>query len=83
MPASDAQTLLSEVACFCSEPVPIADQLRLALEIRSLIAVDPAADVTPQGLAEYAACYQCQDGVSPFQATELAVLDLLSQALAA
>lgn len=82
MPATDPQILLSEVACFCNEPVPIADQLRLALEIRALLAVDPAADVTPQGLADLAACFQCQDGVSPFQATELAVLDLLSQALA-
>lgn len=58
-----------------------AQRLRIALELRSLLAADSGADVTPEALAEDASCYACIDGVSQADAIELAILDALSLAL--
>lgn len=82
MPATSAELLFEETACFgCVGPMDTAQRLRIGLELRSLIALDPDADVTPQGLADWATCYSCIDGVSQADAIELAILDQISQAL--
>lgn len=81
MPA-DTQELFDETECFgCVGPVSTAQRLRIALELRSLLIIDPDAEVTPEALAEWATCYTCLDGVSQIDGIELAILDMLSQAL--
>lgn len=78
-----ADILLAEVACYdCSWRGPMAQSLRIALIRRSLLAVDPDADVSRDALEQYAACYLCL-GISGMDGIELALLDQLSQALAA
>lgn len=83
MPASDTQELFDEMECICVWPMTDAQKLRIALELRSLLAVDPDAEVTAQALETWAACYTCIPGVSQADGIELAVLDMLSQALTA
>lgn len=80
MAATDPQTLVNEAACYsCLGPVTAAQTLRLALERRTLLALDPAADTSSQALETYATCYQCIPGVSQADAVELALLDQISQ----
>lgn len=76
--ATAADDLVEEVRAFGT--LPIATQLRLALIRRALLEANPAADVTPSGLATYGACYQCL-GLTQAQTWELAMLDQLNQAL--
>lgn len=80
MPATSTQTLFNEAECFaCLGPVTDAQLLRIALLVRTLVALEPAAEVTPQALETYGRCYQCLDGVSQADAVELALLDQISQ----
>jgi len=81
MAATAPSELTAETACFeCLGLLQMAQRLRIALEIRALLAVDPAADVTPAALLSYGACYACL-GMTRADAVELAILDQISQAL--
>lgn len=77
--ATPAQELFDETACFCF-PMETAQRLRIAFLLRSVVAVAPATDVTPEALAALGACY-CQVGISQADQIELALLNLLSDAL--
>lgn len=76
--ATAADVLVDEVRAFGT--LPIATQLRLALIRRALLAVNPAAIVTPSGLAFYGSCYECL-GLTQAQVWEVSMLDQLQQAL--
>ena len=79
--AIEAGTLLEEGKCYaCFGELSVAQIITLALERRALLALDPAADVTPQGLIAYANCYLCFTQGNFFDLFELALLDKLSQA---
>lgn len=82
MPA-DPQELFDETECICVWPMTDAQRLRIALELRALLTVDPDAEVTAQQLETWATCYACLPGVSQAEAISLAILDKISQALAA
>jgi len=55
-------------------------RLRIALEVRTLLAINPAADVTPAGLVAYAKCY-CPVAKKQSDLVEAALLDQISQAI--
>ena len=59
--ATDARTLLAQAACYkCVAPNAYAVKLlQLAMMRQIALAVNPAAVVSPQGLAELAKCYKC------------------------
>jgi hypothetical protein len=82
MPASDTDIALQEGNCYrCYGDLDIATILRLVFMARAVIAVDPTADVTPQGLLTWGACYRCL-GLSFGQIMEISLADMLSQSLA-
>lgn len=81
MPATPPATLVAETACFtCLTGLQMAQRLRIALEIRTLLALDPYADVTPAGLVAYAKCF-CAAAKTQADLAELALLDKISQAV--
>lgn len=77
MPATPTQELFDETSCFCFS-MGTAQRMRIGLEMRSLLAIDPGADVTAQGLLDYGACY-CSLGLSEADRVELALLDQIAQ----
>lgn len=82
MAASDTQTLLSEARCFtCFGEVSITQALKLALLVRTLIAVNPTADTSAPALLAYARCYACYSTASLGDLMELALLDQISQSI--
>lgn len=82
MAATPAQTLLNEAKCFiCIQDATVAQALRIALERRTLLALNPAADTSPEALLAYGKCYACLPGTSEVDAIELAILDQIQQAL--
>lgn len=82
MAASNPQDLANEAKCYeCLGPVTTAQLYRLALERRSLLALNPAASTSAQDLLTYAQCYACMPGVSQADAVELALLDQIYQNL--
>jgi len=79
MAAIDPNVLLEEVKCYaCTDGVSTSQLLKLALLRRQLVALDPDADVTLDGLVEYAKCYACL-GMSTYDILELALLDQIAQ----
>lgn len=83
MAATAPDILLDESKCFaCLTGIQLAQRLRIALQVRTLLALDPEADVTPAGLVAYSACY-CSVAKRQSDLVELALLDQISQALAA
>jgi hypothetical protein len=81
MPATSPSVLLKESKCFgCLTGIQLPQQLRIALEVRTLLALNPAADVTPSGLVQYGKCY-CAVAKGQSDIAELALLDQISQAL--
>lgn len=75
-----AGTLLEEGKCYaCFGQLSVAQIMTLALERRQLLALDPAADVSPGGLITYANCYACFAQGSFFDLFEMAILDKISQ----
>lgn len=80
MAATPAQTLIAEGAKFSGFIADLSAmrQMKLALLVRTLVALDPNADTSPQTLLAYAKCYACY-GISQFEMVELALLDLISQ----
>lgn len=74
-----ASTLMSEAACYCSAQASNAELLILAFERRWLLAVDPAADVSPEGLMAYAKCY-CPAGGSIAERFQMALLGKIAEA---
>ena len=79
MAAIDTNTLLEETKCYACLGMSVAELLELGLLRRTLIAANPAADTSMQGLMTYATCYACY-GASNFQLLKLALLDQISQA---
>jgi len=80
MAATSPNELLSEVNCFaCSGSLSVAQLLSLALLIQQLLALDPNAIVTPEGLQEYGACWYCLGSISLYDVYELGLLDQISQ----
>lgn len=83
MAATAPDILLEESKCFaCLTGIQLAQRLRIALQVRTLLELDPAADVTPAGLVDYAKCY-CSVAKRQSDLVELALLDQISQLLAA
>lgn len=83
MAATPFQTLLDEAEIYASfGAIGTAGLLRLALMARAVLAVNPAADVSAQGLMTYGQCYACL-GLSSQEIMEISLMDMLSQALAA
>lgn len=79
MAAIPAQTLFNEAKCYeCFGRLTDAQMLVLALERRILLTANPAADVTPQGLLDYAKCNLCFTG-NTYDGMEMALLDQISQ----
>lgn len=76
-----AGELLDEGKCYaCYGELSVAQIITLALDRRALLALDPDADVTPEGLITYAKCYLCFTQGNFFDLVELALLDKISQA---
>lgn len=78
--ASDFNTLNSEASCFLCAGVTQAEALKLALEARWLLALDPTADTSVAGLTNYGKCYACL-GLSLFDLLEISMLDQISLAV--
>lgn len=78
MAAIDSNVLLDETKCYACLGMSIAQLLELGLLRRTLIAANPAADTTMQGLMTYAKCYACY-GASSFEILQLALLDQIAQ----
>ncbi len=57
--ASDAQTLMDEVACFACLPPGQVELAKLGLLKQILLASSPMADTSAQALLEAAKCYAC------------------------
>src|SRR5439155_22394095 len=57
--ASDAQTLMNEVACFACLPPGQVELAKLGLLKQILLASSPMADTSAQALLEAAKCYAC------------------------
>jgi len=76
--AIPANTLMEEGKCYmCFGELSTAQILELALLRRIVLAADPAADVSPQGLISTTNCYACL-GLSMFDLMLLALLSLLA-----
>lgn len=79
MPATDTNTLLGEAKCYeCYGNSTIGELLILAQLRNQLLALNPTADVTPDGLLAYAKCYACY-GLSFSDLFEIAMLDQIAQ----
>ena len=79
MAAVATDTLLGEAKCYeCYGNATIGELLILAQLRRQLLALNAAADVTPQGLLTYAKCYACY-GMSFTDLFEIAMLDQIAQ----
>lgn len=81
MAAIASSILLEEAKCyFCFiTDLSIARGIKLALLARTLIALVPTANTTPQALLAYANCYGCY-GATLYDMIELALLDQIAQA---
>lgn len=78
--ATDANTLYEESKCYLCAGVTQAEALKLALEARWLLALDPTADTSVDGLTNYGKCYACL-GLSLFDLLEISMLDQISLAV--
>lgn len=77
--ATAPQDLLSESECYVCFGASTVESLKLALLARTLLALDPTADVSASALMSYASCYACYAG-SDAELMELALLDQIAQA---
>lgn len=80
MAAISADILVSEVTCFACLGLTIPQQLEIALMRRWLLALDPGADVSVEGLMNYGKAYGCCFNLPVYETLKLALLDLISQA---
>lgn len=71
---SDPQTLISEGHCFACHGASTFEIMKLALLARVSLLVDPANDVTPQGLLAAGQCLECYGMVSTPKLMELVLL---------
>lgn len=72
---ASANELYQEANCFTCFGISHAKALRLALEARWLLALDPNADTSPSGLLQSASCLRCNSNVSIGDLLELALLN--------
>lgn len=77
--ATAAQDLFDEANCYVCFGASTVEALKLALLARTLVALDPTADVSADALMSYGSCYRCYDA-SNVAIMELALLDQISQA---
>lgn len=80
MAAVNPNLLFEEAKCYLCQGLDIstARAMKLALLSRTLKALVPTADTTPDALMAYAKCYACY-GASSYELMELAMLDQISQ----
>lgn len=82
MPATSAQTLLSEGKCFACYGNPSSGAIiKLSLLVRILTSLNPMAATSPQALLDYAKCFNCYSNADLTGMMELALLDQISVAL--
>lgn len=74
------QTLYDEAKCYACYGLSESEALTLALERRWALKVNPAADVTPEGLLVSSACYACYTNGNLFDLFELALLNIVAEA---
>jgi len=79
MPATPADILLAEGNCFRCYSANTAMILKLALMTRTLLALNPAGIVTPDGLLAFGSCYRCY-GLNETEIMEASLLDQIAQA---
>ena len=80
MPATPCSELLEEGAVFLIYgPLSTTALIELALLVRTLKVLNPAADTTPQSLLAYGLVYACA-GTSFAEIIKLALLDQIYQA---
>lgn len=75
-----ASVLMAEGRCYCGTGASTAARLKFALYRRWLLALDPAADVSQNGLLAYAACF-CGSGGSLAEQLEIAFLAKIAEFL--
>lgn len=80
--AIEADILFSEARCYtCTGMVSQSQALTLALMRRWLIALNPAADTSVDGLTAVAGCLGCNSNASLFEQLELGLLSLIEEAM--
>lgn len=74
--ATDAASLLAQSACLdCNGAGPgELELMKIALLAQLVLGQNPMADVTPQGLLNQAACYNCYGGGGMWQLMQIALL---------
>lgn len=78
MAAIPTNTLLAEVNCYSCLGLSLYQILNLSLLRRQLIALNPSADTSVNGLMSYGACFACL-GISQYELMELSLLDQIAQ----
>lgn len=79
MAATDTNTLLAQTKCYeCYGNSTMGELLILGQLRNQLLALNAAADVTPDGLLAYAKCYACY-GMSFNDLFQIAMLDQIAQ----
>ena len=81
MAATNPQTLFAEAKCYVCDGVTMVQALKLALLARTLLVLDPAANVSSAYLVEYGKCFLCFGETNMGDLLELSLLDLISQAV--
>ena len=82
MPATNPQILFAEAKCYICEGISEVHGLKLALIARSVVVLDPTANVTPAALIAYGSCFNCFGMLSIGDLMELSLLDMLAQLMA-
>lgn len=79
--AIESNTLYEEANCYICAGVSQTQALILALERRWLLALDPDADVSVDGLLLEARCYRCNSNASISDLLELGMLSKIEALL--
>ncbi len=77
--ATDPQSLATQGSCYSCVGASIYEIFKLTLLAQIVLASTPSADVTPQGLINQAACFECASYVTLPQLMELALIKLIVQ----
>lgn len=76
-----ANELYQEASCYTCLGISQVEALKLALEARWLLALDPTADTSTNALLQYANCFRCNSNASIADLIELALLDQIANAV--
>ena len=80
MTTCDVQALLNSASCFDCLQGGEVQLVKLALLSKILLALNPAADVSPQSLLNGANCFACYGNVGTLRLIELQLICQTSQA---